>query len=332
MKRKFFFIYLVLPLIQLAMPGCESKKPKVYRVGILCGSDAVKSAEAGFKARMTELGYVEGKNIVYDQQNVTNYDPAEYLRIAKKFVNDKVDLIFVFPTDPTVAVKAATEGTQIQVVFSIAGLEGYTLVKSVREPGGNMTGVRYPVSDLTAKGIEFLSELAPKIKRIYIAYDPKYPNSLPAIRAARATARSKGMTLVEFPAATTEEVKTDLEARSRSGNIGVEAVFVLPELLILSPAGWEVVSRFAAKHRLLLAGPSADEALHQGAVFTYGVDLFEQGRLAAPLADKILKGASPGSIPIVTPEAYLRLNVKLAHELGLNVPEGLLKQADRIIR
>src|SRR3989344_3366831 len=126
---------------------------KVYHVGILSGTDNFLDMAEGFKAGMTKLGYVEGKHIVYDLQKV-NADPAGEKRVAKKFVDDTVDLIYVFPTEPTVAVQEATKGTNIPVVFAYAGIEGAKLVNSVREPGGNITGVRFPGPEQMGKRLE----------------------------------------------------------------------------------------------------------------------------------------------------------------------------------
>jgi ABC-type uncharacterized transport system substrate-binding protein len=69
-----------------------------------------------------------------------------------------------------------------------------------------------------------------------------------------------------------------------------------------------------------------------GSIFGVSVDLFQTGKLAAPLADKVLNGARAGTIPSVTPDNFIQINFKLAQELGLSVPEGLLKQANEISR
>lgn len=87
-------------------------------MGILSGLSYVAEAADGFKAKMTELGYVEGKNIIYDHQK-TDFDMAAYKNILTKFVADKVDLVFVFPTEATQEAKAATQGTNIPVVLPL---------------------------------------------------------------------------------------------------------------------------------------------------------------------------------------------------------------------
>ena len=157
---------------------------------------------------MTDLGYIEGKNIVYDLQKL-NASPEGEKEAVKKFVDDKMDLIFAFPTDPALAAKAATDGTNIPVVFAHAGIEDTGLVDSQRQPGGNITGVRFLGPDLIVKRFEFLLELKPEIRQLYIPYDKNYPNCEPALKALRPVAAAKNVTLAEFPITDLAELKAD---------------------------------------------------------------------------------------------------------------------------
>lgn len=303
---------------------------RVYRVGILSGTDAFLPIADGFKAKMAELGYIEGKNIVYDLQR-TNADPAGEERAAKKFVDDKVDLIFAFPTEPSVTAKNATHGTNIPVVFAYAGIEGSALVKSVREPGGSITGVRFPGPEQISKRLEILLEVAPSVKRVWIGYDRNYPNTAPALAALRPLALSKNVTLVEVPAATIDELRVDLEARNKSADVGMDAIILMPDILNHYPEGWGMINKFAAEHKVSIGG-SFLYTVEQGAVFGNANDLVKVGKLAATQTDKILKGTPAGTIPVVTPEQELWINYKRAQELNLTVSEGLLSRAVEIIR
>ena len=147
---------------------------------------------------MAELGYVEGENIVYDFQSA-HADAAKMKEISEKFVADEVDLILAITNGAALTAKAATEGTDIPVVFAIAQTEGGELVASVREPGGNITGVRYPGSDLAVKRFEFLLDLAPQTKRIWLTYLANYGAALSALEALRPVASSASVTLVKVP-------------------------------------------------------------------------------------------------------------------------------------
>ena len=327
--RKGLAVFVCVVSIILISSGCSSE-PKVYRVGILSGLDAFINIADGFTAKMTELGYVENKNIMYDVQK-TNMDQAEMQKMLEKFVVAKVDLIFAFPTEPALLAKEAVKGTNIPVVFDIAGIEGNNLVESVPHPGGNITGIRYPGPDLVVKRFEILIELAPWIKRLYIPYDPAYPTDIPALAALRPVALSKGVTLVEAPSGSVEDIRASFDTRAKTADIGMDAIQILPELLTQSPAAWALISQFAKEHKIPLVGSQLSSA-DNGSVFSYCVNFYEVGRLAAPLADKIFKGIPAGTIPLITPEATFRINFKIIQELGLKVSESLLSQANEIIR
>jgi putative tryptophan/tyrosine transport system substrate-binding protein len=242
-----------------------------------------------------------------------------------------VDLIFVFPTSASKSAKALTRETNIPVVFTFTTTEGNDLIASVREPGGNITGVRFPGPDLVAKRFELLMQLAPRVKRLWITYDTNYPTAKSSLESLRPVASSSGVTIVEVPAASVADIQADLQARTKSKDIGMDAILIMPELLSQSQEGWAVISKFAADHRLPIAGSEAFEA-DQGAVFTYIPDNVEFGRLAAALADKVLKGIPAGTIPVITPESRLRLNYRVAQKLGLKVPQGMLKLANEVVR
>jgi putative ABC transport system substrate-binding protein len=322
------FIWAVI--FALLVSGCGADKPKVYRVGILCGVEAFAAITDGFKAGMADQGYAEGEDIVYDVQDAKG-DPATIQQALKQFVSDEVDLIVAFPTDPALAAKAATQGTDIPVVFAVAGLEGNDLVESVRQPGGKITGTRYTGSENTVKRLEILLELVPQAERVYITYDPNGANAPSVLEALRQAAPSLGVTLVEAPVTSVEEIQANLQERAASDDIGMDAILIMPEILSQTPDGWGAISQFAAEHKVPVGGAMPFTA-DQGALFSYTSEDFEVGELAASLADKILRGTPAGTIPVVTPEDRLRLNYKAAQELGLTVPDGLLSLATEIIR
>jgi putative ABC transport system substrate-binding protein len=310
--------------------GCSVGKTKIYRVGILSGVAAFADISEGIKERMTELGYIEGQNIEYDYWELDN-NLEEENRILKKFVDDKVDLIFTFPTRPSVQAKAATQGTSIPVVFADAAIEGTDLVNNLKEPGGNITGVRFPLPETMAKRLELLLTLAPDAHRIYIVYALNYPNYPAAREALDKVAVDNHVLLIESPVASIEDIKTGLEALEKQADIGIEAIFLMPDLINGTIDAWEIIKTFAAKHNLPIAC-NVDFQLNDSGLFLVYSNHIEIGRSAADIAYKILQGTPPGSIPVATPNLYLYLNYRRAQELGLTVPEGLLKQAFKVIR
>ncbi len=329
-RRPYAVMLVWIISITLLAGGCGSQQETVYHVGILSGSDAFLDIAAGFKASMTEAGYIESQNIIYDMQTL-NVDPAGEQRIARKFVENQVDLIFAFPTEPALAAKIATQGTDIPVIFAFAGIEEAHLVDSVREPGGNITGVRFPGPEQTSKRLELLLELAPQVKRVWIGYDQHYPTNAPSLAALRLTASALEVTLVEVPVTTLAELADDLAARTQADDPGMDALLLMPDIFNHSPEGWDIIRTFTTRHNLPLAG-SFRYTVDQGAVFGIANDLFKVGELAAPMADKVLTGTPTGSIPVVSPEKDLWINYRVARDLGLTVPAGLLSQATEVIR
>jgi putative ABC transport system substrate-binding protein len=317
-------------VVTLLLSSCGTQASKVYRVDILCGLDLFTDTADGFKAKMTELGYIEGQNIVYEVQK-TNFEPSVEQRILQKFVDDKVDLIFVFPTEISLAAKAATQETNIPVVFAHAGLEGTNLVNSIREPGGNITGVRYPGLDFAVKRLEILLQLAPQAKRIWVPDQRNYPIVPGEREALRRVAAFSGVTLVEVPADSPADIQADLQARAKLADIGLDAILTIPEPLASHPDVRAAMGKFATEHNVPIGGTPFLLGEY-GTVFGLGINSVEVGKQAAVLADKIFKGIPVGTIPVVPGKGHLQINNKMAQKMGLTVPEGLLKQADEVIR
>lgn len=329
-SRQKILVLTLLIAVCIFVSGCAKKTEKVYRVGIISGAEIFVNIADGFKAKMTELGYVEGKNIIYDLQKL-NVDREREKQVVKKFVDDQVDLILAFPTEPTLAAKAATSGTKIPVVFAMAGIEETSLVASVSHPGGNITGVRFPGTELTVTRLDILRELVPKAKRIYLIYDRNYPTAVSALRQLHLAASPLGIKLVEDPVNNLEELQDALRKRAAAKDIGIDAILIMPEVLTQSPDGFAAIIKFAKTHKVPIGG-SVNYTADIGAMFSFVPDNFEMGSQAAALADKIFKGTPAGTIMVVTPESYLRLNYKVIQELGLTIPEGLLNRAKDIIR
>ncbi|NJN66325.1 MAG: hypothetical protein HC884_06230 [Chloroflexaceae bacterium] len=320
-----------LALLPLLASACEAEQPAVYRVGIFSGGGDFTQMTDGFKAGMTELGYIEGQDIIYSLSGATA-DPDQDQRTLQRLIGEQVDMIFTFPTGSAVLAREMTTGTDIPVVFCYAGTEGNNLIESVRQPGGNVTGVRFPGPEQISKRLEILLELAPQVRRVWVGYDLNNPNTPPTIAALRQFAASQQVTLVEVPATTVQELQDDLAARAtQQEDLGIDAMILMPDGLSHSTEGWEMIRTFAAQHRIPVGG-SFLYTVQQGAVFGNASNFFEVGKQAAPLAAKILQGTPAGTIPVVTPNQQLWINYRVAEELGLTVPEGLLKTADEIIR
>lgn len=329
-KRSWLTTVIFVLVIGILLSSCGAEKPKVYRVGVLSGLNFVAAITDGFKEKMTELGYIEGQNIVYDVQK-TDFDLDAYKRILKKFVDDKVDLIVVFPTEATMEAKSATQGTNIPVVFTFALIEGMGIVDSVREPGGNITGVRYPGPAIALRRFEIMRELAPQAKRMWVPYQRGYPIVTPQLEILRPAAAAAGVALIEFPADNAAEVQAELDARAKGDDLGFDAILFVVEPLAVTPDAFAVMGKFAAEHKIPIGG-AIMEVEGYGSIFGVNVNPIVTGQLTAPLADKVLKGTPAGTIPVVSDENFLQVNYKVAQQLGVTVPEGVLSQADEVMR
>jgi len=321
-------ISLIL-IFLIGLQGCISKDNQTYRIGIICSANSVITTIDGFKSKMDESGYHEGKNTFYDIQ-VVETGPDDQTRIIEQFVSEKVDIIFAFPHDAAQAAKNITQGTNIPVIFAYSAINEADFVNSLREPGGNVTGIQHQLENISVKRFELLLEFDPTITRIWIAYaiNSTLDSTLQALRKA---AQSKNITLVEVPVNNMEEMKADLDSRENSADLGIDAILLLPDRVTLSPPAWNVINAYAKKHNIPVSAYVVSQ-MKDGALFHYGNDYAEVGEKAAALADKILQGVPPSELPVLSPEGYLRINLVSASALGLTVPDGLLKQAVEIIR
>jgi putative ABC transport system substrate-binding protein len=332
MKKKALIGLISIGLmLMVALSGCiEEKTQKVYHIGILSGLDFFVTTADGFKEKMTELGYVEGKNIVYDLQK-SNFDIAIYRSILNKFVADKVDLIFVFPTEASQEAKVVTNGTGIPVVFANAFIENTSIVNSVREPGGNITGVRWSGPDLALQRFEVMQVLVPQVKRMLIPYQRGYPIVRSQLEILHSVAATAGITLLEVPADNVTELEGELQEQGKSVNNNTDVVLIIAEPLCVTPVSFTVLCNFANEHKIPIGGAFMVVGSYES-LFGITPQNIPVGKQAAYLADKILKGIPAGTIPVVTAESYFQINYKVAQQLGLNVSEGLLSMADEVIQ
>jgi putative ABC transport system substrate-binding protein len=144
-------------------------------------------------------------------------------------------------------------------------------------------------------------------------------------------AKADGVTLIPFPADNAAELQTELDKRSAADDIGMDAVFIVVEPLMVTAEPFEVAAKFAYEHKIPIAGAYFSTGKYTS-LFGVNVDFAKSGKQAAPLADKILKGTPAGTIPVVSNEYFIQINYKVAQEFGFTIPEGILKQANEIIR
>jgi putative ABC transport system substrate-binding protein len=330
-SKKQILVLTLLVVVCVFLSSCgEKKEEKVHRIGVLgtCGEYLGDILDA-FKEKMTELGYNEGKNIFYDVYMAPN--PVGNEQVVQKYVDEKVDVIFSFATESTIEAKKVAAGSGIPVVFTCAFIEGTGIVDSVRNPGSGITGVRYPTTESAAGRLEILHEIAPYVERVWAPYLKDYPTTSPQIKAIKPIALELGITLIEAPFATPQEVKDYLDEVAASDDIGMDAILMLAEPFSVTPEVTDVVYKFADEHKLPVSSFMVLKEAY-GPIIGFHPPNTKMGRLAAIQADKVLKGTPAGTLPVFTADNDLSINYRLIQKLGLDVSEGLLGRADEIIR
>lgn len=318
---------LVIGLAGMALAFRNRDTDRVYQVGVMITDDTYLAPVEGFKEGMKELGYAEGQHIVYQLRNA-RLDREALRRFAREFVQQRVDLIFTATYIGAQVAKEATATVGIPVVFGPAGDPVDTgLVQSITASGNNLTGVSTLSLELTAKRLEMLTRLVPKVRRVAILFNPEDRFSQDVVKVTYRAAERLGLTLIERHGRDAAEIQRAVETLSRDQ---VDAVFALPDVLVNNQVA--VLSAIARDRRLPYIVHIRSLA-ERGALASYGINTYQIGRQASRLADKILNGARPAEIPIETPRKLeLVINLRVAKEIGLAVPNQLLREADAILR
>ena len=322
LQRRYTPIPLVicLSLTSLLLTACGgTTPPKTSTIGVVNYYAALEPVLAGFKDQMAALGYVEGNNVTYIYHGLLENDPEVLGGEVKRLLDQKVDLLLTMGIPPTLAAKRA--GTHIPMVFaSVMNPVKEGIAESVSHPGGNMTGVQ--VINGAPKAMEWLLTLVPGTQTVYVPYHPDDRVATAIVKSLPDAAARLGVALV------LDKVYT-LEA-------GVAAIAALPKataiLLIPTP---RLASRMSVMRKLAVERGIPIGAYSfpvEDVLFTYGTNQADQGKQAARLAEQVLKGKKPGDLLVETAEYFLRINLKTATAIGLDIPDGLLRQADMVIR
>jgi putative ABC transport system substrate-binding protein len=315
----------LLAILLAAVPLAEAQQPKVYRVGVLLPGEAWYEIIDGLRVGLRELGLEEGKQFVLEIRD-TKADLKAAEEVARNLEQEKVNLIYTTRTSVTIAAKRAT--VDIPIVFC-AGTDPVVLglVESFAKPGGRLTGVYEPGTDLTAKRLEILKEIVPKLRRVVTFYDPRSPVGIESSKLARAAAQQMGIQFVERPVASVEE----LQAGVRAIRVGaMDAFFQLADPMVLGQA--QLIIDTA--RRIKLPTMLLDQSLvGKGGLVSYGINYYELGRLSAKYVQRILAGVKPKDLPVQQVDKIeLVINLKTAKQIGLTIPPNVLARVDKVIK
>jgi putative ABC transport system substrate-binding protein len=304
----------------------QAQQPKVYRVGVLLPGAYWYVIIDGLRAGLRELGLEEGKQFVLEIRD-TKGDLKAAEEAARNLEQEKVNLIYTTRTSVTIAAKRVT--ADIPIVFS-AGADPVVLglVESFAKPGGRLTGVYEPGTDLTAKRLEILKEIVPKLRRVLAFYDPRNPVASESAKLAREEAqRLGGIEFVERHFASVEELQAGVRA-VRAGE--VDAFFQLSDAMVNSQA--QLIIDTARVKRLPTMFLDQSSVI-KGGLASYAVSFHELGRLSAKYVQRILTGVKPKDLPVEgVDKIELIINLKAAKQIGLTIPSNVLARADKVIK
>jgi len=325
-KRREFISLLGGAAAAWSLEARAQQAGKRYMVGILsAGGSSVQAAlNAAFSDGLREWGWVEGKNVVFENRNAENQ--LERLpELAADLIRLKVDVIVAAGTLAPLAAKQAT--ATIPIVMTTAGDPlGSGLVASLARPGGNVTGMSLMVPDLGAKRLELLKELLPRLSRVAVLWNAANPYSALVYKETQAGGRTLGIDVQSLDVRGPDDFDSTFEAARR---LRPDALITVEDPLTASYR--KHIVDFAAGQQL----PSLHgirEFVAAGGLISYGANLADLSRRAAYYVDKIFKGAKPADLPVQQPTKFeMVINAQTARMLGLTVPPTLLARADEVI-
>jgi putative tryptophan/tyrosine transport system substrate-binding protein len=323
MKRR-EFITLLGGAAAAAWPSAaRAQKAAVPKVGyVYVGEIDTDSSGAGLRQGLADRGYEIGKNLILEQQ-YANGDSGQIPVLISELLARKVDVLVTVGTFASLAARSAT--STVPIVCASGDPVKTGLVASLNRPGGNVTGISILANDYSAKWLELMKDLLPKLQRVAVLWNPQNPGVAGEVEQLRTAASALGVNVTVF-VGTPKEI---------GGSFSAIAGGVFDGLIVTTDPSLEALTgrviAFAADRRLPTMYPFST-AVQNGGLISYSIDFFDMWRRAASYVDRILKGASPADLPIEqATRVALKINVKTATSVGLTIPPTLLALADEVI-
>jgi putative ABC transport system substrate-binding protein len=323
---RFRLAVIALTLATLSWPPWSTARPtKPVKIAILTSAwSAWHSNTEGFRDGLKDFGYVEGKSVTFAVRAAQG-DPTRLPALAAELVKESPDLLYCAAGPDALACQKATR--TIPIVFTQAGDPvKLGLVRSLAQPGGNITGVGSLRAELTAKRLELFKDVVPSLRRVLLTYNPREAEERDAVAWARTARAHVAVELLERPITAALEIEPGLTSLQPGGGDGI--------LIVQSGLDLNIPGRsleVATSNKIPTMYPASFWSKF-GALASYGPDQYLQGRQAARLADRVLSGTPPAELPVELPDRIeFVVNLKTARALGLDIPRVVILRADRTI-
>jgi putative ABC transport system substrate-binding protein len=277
-----------------------------------------------FAQGLQELGWTVGRNVRVDYR----FGAGNSDRI-RKYTTELVALApeVVLASGGTIVAPLQQVSRTIPIVFvNVTDPVSGGFVESLARPGGNATGFVALEYSMSAKWLELLKQIAPRVTRVAVVRDLTLASGSGQLGAIQAAAPSFGVELTPIGVRDSSEIERAMSAFARGSNGGM-----IVTSSALATFHRDLILALASRHRLP-AVYALRPFVAAGGLVSYGIDFTDAWRLAAGYVDRILRGEKPADLPVQTPTKYeLVINLKTAKTLGLTVPPNLLATADEVI-
>jgi putative tryptophan/tyrosine transport system substrate-binding protein len=325
MNRRKLLLFSTIAILSFTGSAAAAQAvEKVYRVGVLApeGMRAIES----WKARLRELGWIEGRNIRFDYRSAEG-DDTRQPTLAAELVALPVDLILSWGTPATLAAKQATATIPI-VMGSIGDPVAVGVVPNLAHPGGNVTGFSSQSFELEDKRFELPRDLVPNTTRVVMLGNIGNLYADLAMKRVRTLVEAAGMKFEGVKINPTNDLEGGFNAVRRARPDGVLVVAVAA---FNAPGINRPMAAFMAANRLP-AIYAYREHVEAGGLMAYGTNYDDLFRQAAGYVDRILRGQSPGELPVQQAATFeLVLNLATARTLDLTIPPMIVARADEVI-
>ena len=325
-RRRDVFSFIGALVVLPRIARAQQPTGKIPRVGYLWHAGSAKEEHPYFEALLegfAKLGYVDGRNIQLEHR-FPNETPERFKSMAAELVSLNVDVLMGGAVASTYLRDATTN---IPVVFMfVPDPVGMKLVQSIARPGRNITGLSNFGRDIAGKRLQLLKEIVPGLSRVALLTNPDQGTTPVFVEVMQAAADELGLGLGIFEARKLEEIEPAFDAM-----VSASMQAVTPVQGGLFYQARAIVPQLALVRRLPMLAYSRENFEH-GALVSYAADQVEMCRRSAVYADKILKGAKPGDLPVEQPTKFeLVINLKTSRSLGLDIPPTLLAGADEVV-